>query len=72
MCQLKHIAYFRTYCSLVTLTAFHNVLISLAGDVYHRLTNSASDHRHTTLGGRLIRRRQLIRSDRGNGVDGGL
>jgi len=48
------------------------MLIPLAGNVYHRLTNSAGDHRHAALDGGLVRRRQLVRPDRGDGVHGGL
>lgn len=62
----------RTYCGLVTLTAFDDVLIPLAGNVYHRLTNAAGDHRHAALDGGLVRRRQLIRPDRGDRVHRGL
>lgn len=62
----------KTYCGLVTLTAFNDVLIPLAGNVYHRLTNTTGNHRHATLDGGLIRRRQLVRSDRGDGVHVGL
>lgn len=46
----------RTYCGLVALTAFNDVLIPLSRNVYHCLTNSAGDHRHAALDGRLIRR----------------
>lgn len=62
----------RTYCGLVTLTAFDDVLIPLAGNVYHRLTNAAGDHRHAALDGGLVRRRQLVRPDRGDRVHRGL
>lgn len=61
-----------TYCGLVTLTAFDDMLIPLAGNVYHRLTNSAGDHRHAALDGGLVRWRQLVRPDRGDGVHIGL
>lgn len=46
---------FDTYCGLVTLTTLDDVLIPLAGNIYHRLTDSASDHRHATLSRGLIR-----------------
>lgn len=62
----------QTYCSLITLTTLDNMLVSLAGNIYHRLANPAGDHRHATLSGGLIRRWQLIRPDRGHRVDGGL
>lgn len=48
------------------------MLVSFAGNIYHRLTNPASDHRHTTLGSRLIRWRQLVRPNRGHRVDSRL
>lgn len=56
----------------ITLTAFNDMLIPLAGDIYHRLTDSTGNHRHATLDRGLVRRRQLVRPDRGNGVHVGL
>lgn len=61
-----------TYCGLVTLTTLDDVLISFSRNIYHRLTNSAGDHWHAALDGGLIRRWQLIRANRRNGVHIGL
>lgn len=68
----KRNSLWKTYRGLVTLTAFNDVLISLAGDIYHGLTDSTGNHRHATLDRGLVRRRQLVRPDRGNGVHVGL
>ena len=48
------------------------MLIPLSGNIYHRLTNSAGNHWHATLDGGLIRRWQLIRTDRRDSVYIGL